>query len=356
MKTLENKTVYILVTGAKKCFIVLGLIKEFIGEGAGVYTFFTEMAKKMINMKDFEIRGNNISLDYSKNGDELPLEDIVLIVPSTFNTLNKIAEGIADNYPLTVVASSIGKRKKVIFAPAMNRSLWEHPIVPKSLETLQQWGCQIVWPEITPDKVTMAPLEKIADTTYNCFLKIRYESERLPIDENYLRAVGEHFSEFRSVGESLLENDLVKGSAGFMSKKIKEGILVSATGSSVGSLTKNDVSLVINSDDKKIKWKGEKHPSSEMPIISEIYKTLPEAKAIIHTHSRKLTYSPTMQKYISSEYLRYGKFGELNKIIDIIKKNEGFGIMKLHGELCIGDNLYNTFQKLKEKIENVKKE
>ena len=56
----------------------------------------------------------------------------------------------------------------------------------------------------------------------------------------------------------MLEGDFIKGSAGFISKKVKEGILVSATGSSVGSLTKGDVALVVGTEDRKVKWKGEK--------------------------------------------------------------------------------------------------
>ncbi|MBM3247041.1 hypothetical protein FJZ17_00665 [Candidatus Pacearchaeota archaeon] len=354
MKTLDNKAVYIVMTGAKKGSIIPELVREFIREGANTYTFFTDMARKIVSMKDFEIPGNKTSLDYSKNGEELPLEDIVLVVPATFNTMNKAAQGIADSYPMTIIASAIGKRKKVIFAPAMNRSLWEHPITQRSLETLQQWGCQVIWPEITPKKVTMAPLEKIADTTYNYFSKIRYNSERLPIDEEYLRVVEEHFSEFRSVGESLLEGDLIKGSAGFMSKKVKEGILVSATGSSVGSLTKDDLALVVGIDDQKVKWKGERHPSSEMPIVSEVYQAIPEARAIIHTHGRKLTYNPAMQACTSAEYLRYGRFGEINKILAVLRENNGFGIMKLHGELCVGDSLYDAFQKIKGRVEDAK--
>jgi len=354
MKTLDNKAVYIVMTGAKKCSIIPELVREFITEGASTYTFFTDMARKIASMKDFELPGNRVSLDYSKNGEELPLEDIVLVVPATFNTMNKAAQGIADSYPMTIIASAIGKRKKVIFAPAMNRSLWEHPITQRSLETLQQWGCQVVWPEITHEKITMAPLEKIADTTYNCFSRIRYDSEKLPVDEGYLRAVEEHFSEFRSVGELLLEGDFIKGSAGFMSKKVKEGILVSATGSIVGSLTKGDLTLVVGTDDRKVKWKGERHPSSEMPIISEVYHAMPEARAIIHTHGRKLTYNTAMQRYASAEYLRYGRFGELYKILGILRENNGFGIMKLHGELCVGDSLYDAFQKLKGRVEDAK--
>ncbi len=354
MKILDNKTIYVIATGAKKCSILPELIKEFVDEGANVYTFFTDMARGISNIKDFEIPGNTISLDYSKNEEKLPLEDISLVVPATFNTINKVTQGIADSYPMTIIASSIGKRKKIIFAPAMNRFLWEHPIIPKSLDALQQWGCQVIWPEITSDRITMVPLEKIADATYNHFSRIRYNSERLSIDKDYLRVVEENFSEFRSVGESLLEGDLIKGSAGFMSKRIKEGILVSSTGSNIGSLTKKDIALVVNTEEETIKWKGEKHPSSEMPIISEIYQSMPESIAIIHTHGIKLTYHPEMQKYASAEYIRYGKFGEINKINTILRKNDGFGIMKLHGELAIGSDLHDASSKIKNKIKNVK--
>jgi hypothetical protein len=62
-----------------------------------------------------------------------------------------------------------------------------------------------------------------------------------------------------------------------------------------------------------------------------------------------------MQKYASAEYLRYGKFGEINKILGNLKENNGFGIMKLHGELCVGNSLYNTFQKLKNRIDDAQK-
>ncbi|MFH1585862.1 MAG: flavoprotein [archaeon] len=354
MKALANKSVYLVVTGARKASIMPELVKELTEEGASVYTFFTEMARKISNPADFEIPGNKVSLDYSRNGQEIPLEDIVLVVPTTFNTLNKVANGIADNYPTTIVASAIGKKKNVIFAPAMNRSFWDHPITSKSIETLQRWGCQVVWPEITPEKVTMAPLEKIADTTYNCFSKIRYDSERLPIDNDYCRAVGENFSEFRAAGESLLDGDFVKGSAGFISKRVNGGILVSSTGSNIGSLAPDDLALVTAVKDGKVFWKGEHHPSSEVPIIYELHESMPEAGALIHTHARKITYNHEMQKYASSVYLRYGKFGEARKVLEALRGNDGFGIMKLHGELCTGADLYDAFRKLRERFDEAK--
>lgn len=49
----------------------------------------------------------------------------------------------------------------------------------------------------------------------------------------------------------------------------------------------------------------------KMPIIPEVYKAIPEAGALIHNHGRKLTYNPAMQRYVSADYIRYGRFEEL---------------------------------------------
>lgn len=341
------------MSGAKKCSVIPQLIKELTSEGANLYTFLTDMTKKLVKLKEFDIPNNNISLDYSISGNELPAEDLLVVAPCTFNTLNKIANGISDSYPLSIIASTIGNKKKVIIAPAMNGSFWNHPITLKSLETIQQWGGYIVWPEINPEKVTMAPLEKIADNIYNHFNRIRYESNQLPSDNTYQRCVEENFSEFRETGELLLEYDLIRGSAGFLSKKIPEGILISASGSNIGNLTKNELSLVKEVKDKTVIWQGEKHPSSETPLIIELYQKIPSIKSVIHAHNQKLTYDPMMQKYASSEYLRYGKFGESDKIINLLNKNDGFAVMKLHGEICVGDSLFNASKKLEDLLKNV---
>jgi hypothetical protein len=58
-----------------------------------------------------------------------------------------------------------------------------------------------------------------------------------------------------------------------------------------------------------------------------------------------------MQKYATQEYVRYGVFGESNKIINTIKENYGFGILKLHGEISAGESLDNAFSKLKSRLE-----
>ena len=58
-----------------------------------------------------------------------------------------------------------------------------------------------------------------------------------------------------------------------------------------------------------------------------------------------------MQKYYTPDYIREGCFGEGKKIIRTISNNEGFVILRLHGELAIGSSLQDTYQKIKIKME-----
>ncbi|MEK6933421.1 MAG: class II aldolase/adducin family protein [Nanoarchaeota archaeon] len=353
MKSLDGKVLYIIGTGAKKITQIPRMIQEFVGEGAEIYTMMSDIGKQICDsgLSEFRINRNTIIQGYSGEGEALPLEDMVLVAPCTFNTLNKIAGGIADTYPLTIAATAIGAGRNVVIAPAMNGDLWYHPIMQESRKKLEQWGCKIVWPEITPEKVTMAPIEKIADTVYHILSGTRYDSEQVERTIDFDRLVDNHYTEFREVGQELVDIDLTRGTGGCLSKKVNEGILVSASGSQVGSLSKQDISLIIKVENEKIHWMGYKKPSSESPLLSELYQNFSEANAIIHSHCPRITYDSKMQKYSIPNYVRAGCFGEGKKIANVISDNEGFAILRLHGELAVGSSLQEVYQKLKTKME-----
>jgi phosphopantothenoylcysteine synthetase/decarboxylase len=72
---------------------------------------------------------------------------VVLFAPCSFNSLNKLAAGIADTLALSVAAEAIGRRTPVIVAPSLNRPLMDHPVAQASLRILPTWGVTIVPPE-----------------------------------------------------------------------------------------------------------------------------------------------------------------------------------------------------------------
>lgn len=73
-----------------------------------------------------------------------PPRGVVLFAPCGFNSLNKLAHGIADNLALSVAAEAIGRGTPVIVGPSLNRPLLDHPAAGISLATLTSWGVTIV--------------------------------------------------------------------------------------------------------------------------------------------------------------------------------------------------------------------
>lgn len=53
----------------------------------------------------------------------LPVADALIIAPATYNSVNKIALGIADNYALTTVAELIGRQVPTVVVPFVNVAL-----------------------------------------------------------------------------------------------------------------------------------------------------------------------------------------------------------------------------------------
>ena len=92
-----------------------------------------------------------------------PLRGVVLFAPCSFNSLNKLAHGIADNLALSVVAEAIGRRTPVIVGPSLNAPLLAHPVAQASLKTLPSWGVTVVPPVDEGDGPRLAPSRVLLD-------------------------------------------------------------------------------------------------------------------------------------------------------------------------------------------------
>ncbi len=86
-----------------------------------------------------------------------PPRGVVLFAPCSFNSLNKLAHGIADSLALSVVAEAIGRKTPVILGPSLNAPLLAHPMAQASLATLPLWGVTIVPPADQGEGPRLAP-------------------------------------------------------------------------------------------------------------------------------------------------------------------------------------------------------
>jgi phosphopantothenoylcysteine synthetase/decarboxylase len=92
-----------------------------------------------------------------------PPHGVVLFAPCSFNSLNKLAHGIADNLALSLVAEAIGRATPVIVGPSLNAPLLAHPQAQASLRTLPAWGVTIVPPVDDGNGPRLAPTEQLLE-------------------------------------------------------------------------------------------------------------------------------------------------------------------------------------------------
>jgi phosphopantothenoylcysteine synthetase/decarboxylase len=92
-----------------------------------------------------------------------PPRGVCLFAPCSFNSLNKLAHGIADSLALSVVAEAIGRKTPVIVGPSLNAPLLAHPVAQASLKTLPEWGVTIVPPVDLGEGPRLAPSASLFD-------------------------------------------------------------------------------------------------------------------------------------------------------------------------------------------------
>jgi phosphopantothenoylcysteine synthetase/decarboxylase len=99
--------------------------------------------------------GYPVRADYKQPGDPdvLPQADAILVVPATFNTINKWAGGISDTFALGILNEAIGLRLPITVVPYAKPSLAAHPVFGESLKRLASWGVTVLPNEvIRPEK------------------------------------------------------------------------------------------------------------------------------------------------------------------------------------------------------------
>lgn len=95
--------------------------------------------------------------------------DVFVIAPATVNTISKMANGLSDNL-LTNCALAWNYNKPIFVAPAMNCVMLTHPATQKNIQTIINFGVQIIEPQekilFCGDKGNgaMASIETIVET------------------------------------------------------------------------------------------------------------------------------------------------------------------------------------------------
>ena len=158
------EVVYLVLSGTTTATRGPELLRGLVGLGfATVIALPTPNASRVVAGRELaDVPGAQVVQSYFDLAIRpRPPRGVVLFAPCSFNSLNKLAHGIADNLALSVVAEAIGRQTPVIVCPSLNQPLLDHPEAQASLRKLPSWGVTIVPPVDDGEGPRLAPTEQL---------------------------------------------------------------------------------------------------------------------------------------------------------------------------------------------------
>jgi len=70
--------------------------------------------------------------------------DLFFIAPATADLMARLAAGLGDDI---VTVTALARQGPVVLAPAMNDRMWAHPSVTRNVQTLREFGYEVLEPE-----------------------------------------------------------------------------------------------------------------------------------------------------------------------------------------------------------------
>ncbi|MBB4934320.1 phosphopantothenoylcysteine synthetase/decarboxylase [Lipingzhangella halophila] len=142
----ETKTLYVVVCAAGPAADVGILIDQAHERGWTVQLIATPAALAFIDTDALEKQtGRPVRSEHRAPGSpRSPKADAIIIAPASFNTINKLANGIADTYALDVTNEAIGLGISLVILPFVNSAYANRAPFRASVEALRKEGVPVL--------------------------------------------------------------------------------------------------------------------------------------------------------------------------------------------------------------------
>lgn len=157
---MSEKSVVLGVTGSIAAYKSAELVRLLTRAGISVHCVLTRAGREFISPLTLAtLSGNPVithlfraavgpttgdprggSIEHIRASREA---DLIVVAPATANILGKVANGIADD---ALSALLLASSAPVLYAPAMNTKMWEHPAVRENRRLLESRGAHFVAP------------------------------------------------------------------------------------------------------------------------------------------------------------------------------------------------------------------
>ena len=160
---LDDVRVALGVSGSIAAVKTVELAHELRRQGAEVRAVMTDAARGIVHPWALEFATDNpVVTEITGSVEHVELcgydgwADVLLLAPSTANTVGKIAAAVDDTPVTTCATTALGADVPVVVAPAMHEPMYDHPGVLAAIETLESWGVAFVDPRIEEGKAKIA--------------------------------------------------------------------------------------------------------------------------------------------------------------------------------------------------------
>ena len=126
MNNFENKKILLIICGGISAYKSLEIIRMLKKQGAKIKTILTKSAKEFVtplsvtSLSQEKVYDDLFSHENESEMDHISLSrwsDLILVAPTTANTISKLSTGSSDDLASTVMLAS---NKEIFLVPAMN--------------------------------------------------------------------------------------------------------------------------------------------------------------------------------------------------------------------------------------------
>ncbi|QLD88540.1 bifunctional phosphopantothenoylcysteine decarboxylase/phosphopantothenate--cysteine ligase CoaBC [Natronomonas salina] len=165
---LDGVNVALGVSGSIAAVKTVELAHELRRQGAEVRAVMTGAARGIVHPWSLEFATDRPAVtEITGSVEHVELcgydgwADVLLLAPSTANTIGKVASAVDDTPVTTCATTALGADVPVVVAPAMHAPMYDHPGVLEAIETLESWGVDFVDPRLEEGKAKIATEEAI---------------------------------------------------------------------------------------------------------------------------------------------------------------------------------------------------
>lgn len=176
---LAGKRIVIGMTGSVAVLEIVNLARLLMRNGAEIFVVMSSAAMELIqpDLVEWAV-GNPVITKLTGQIEHVHLcgqhpdkADLLLIAPSTANTIGKIAQGIDDTPVTTFATTAFGTGIPIAIVPAMHATMYENPMVVKNIIELKSAGVTFIGPRIEEGKAKIAKNAEILEAVIGILSK-----------------------------------------------------------------------------------------------------------------------------------------------------------------------------------------